>query len=298
MRYLIFLSATFLVLLVAESLSADQADDKAQILEAVKSYVAAYNNRDAKALAAHWSAHGVYQNPLTGTEVSGREAIEREFAAVLKESEGAKLEAEVFSVEFLSPSVAVEQGIARIKSEDSDSDFSEYSAIHVKSGDNWLLDRVTENEIQLEPSHYEHLKSLEWLIGSWVDEDPEVRVETNCEWAKNQNFLTRTFVVEIVGETNLSGVQIIGWDASTGKIRSWAFDSDGGFVEGTWINKGDRWIVESSAVLPDGRTASSINIMKKIDDNTLAWQITGRDVDGELLPNLPEIKITRNQTTK
>jgi uncharacterized protein (TIGR02246 family) len=269
--------------------------DEAAIRANVAAYVEAYNRQDAAALADLWSDHGIYQNPLSGTEVSGREAIEQEFAVVLKEFKDAKLDVSITSIDFVSPSVAVEQGTAHVVSADSSPEITEYSAVHVKQGDKWLLDRVIEKENVTTVSHYEQLKPLEWLIGSWVDEDDEARVEGTCQWAKNQNFITRSFTVELPGQPELTGVQFIGWDASKGKIRSWAFDSDGGFTEGNWTNKDDRWIVESAAVLPDGRKSSSVNIMKLLDDSTVSWQITGRDVDGEILPNLPEVKITRGK---
>jgi len=268
-------------------------DDEAAIRANIAAYVEAYNRQDASALAALWSDHGIYQNPITGTEVSGREALEQEFAAVLGELKDEKLSVTVNSIDFVSPSVAVEQGTAQVVGADSLPELTEYSAVHIKQGDKWLLDRVTEKETVEVPSHYEQLKPLSWLIGTWVDEDESARVESTCQWAKNQNFLTRTFTIELPNEPGLSGVQVIGWDGSQGKIRSWAFDSDGGFAEGSWTHKEDRWIVETAAVLPDGRKASSINIMKLLDDNTVTWQITGRDVDGEILPNLPEVKITR-----
>lgn len=293
MKQFVYLWAVFWACMISEPLRADRAADEAAIRESVTTYVTAFNSHDAPALAAHWSDHGIYQNPLTGTEVSGREAIKQEFATVLEELKDSKLTVSVTAIDFVSPSVAVEQGTAQVVGADSVPELTEYSAVHVKQGDKWLLDRVTE-KVRVEiPTHYEQLKPLAWLIGSWVDEDAEARVEGTCQWAKNQNFITRSFTVELAGQPELSGVQFIGWDASRGKIRSWTFDSDGGFADGTWTNKNDRWIVESAAVLPDGRKSSSINIMKLLDDNTLTWQITGRDVDGEILPNLPEVKITR-----
>ncbi len=281
------------MLLLVPSTRADQVADEAAIREAVTAYVTAFNARDAKALAARWSDHAVYQNPVTGEEVTGRKAIEQQFASILEELKDGKLSVNVNSIRFVSPSVAVEEGTAQVVGTNSEPEISEYSAVHVKQGDKWLLDRVTEKESITTPSHYEQLKPLEWLIGSWVDEDDEARVETTCQWAKNQNFITRSFTIDLANEPPISGVQFIGWDASLGKIRSWTFDSDGGVVDGTWSNKDGSWIVESSAVLPDGRKASSINIMKVLDDKTVSWQITGRDIDGEIQPSLPEVKITR-----
>lgn len=298
MRWSRGVATLFCAVLSAVPLWADQAADEAAIRAAVESYVKAYNVGDAQALAGHWSEQAVYQNPLSGMEVTGRDAIAEEFKAVLAETKGSQLAVEVQSIDFVSPNVAVEQGVARVTNASGEPEITEYSAVHVKQGDKWFMDRVTEQEPVTVPSHYEQLKPLAWLVGTWVDEDEQARVETTCQWTKNQNYLSRSFTIELPNEPNLSGVQIIGWDASQGKIRSWAFDSDGGFAEGSWRQKDNSWIVENAAVLPDGRKASSINVLTMLDDNTVTWQITGRDVDGEILPNLPEVKITRDPSAE
>ena len=91
-----------------------QAADEAAIRKAVESYVAAFNQGDAKALAAMWSPEAVYTNPLSGEQVVGREAIEKQFAAIFADAKGAKLEAKTDSIQFISPNVAVEQGTAKV----------------------------------------------------------------------------------------------------------------------------------------------------------------------------------------
>ncbi len=107
----------------------------------------------------------------------------------------------------------------------------------------WLLDRVTEKAKEAAPSRYEQLKPLEWMIGHWVDKDDKVDIETECQWTKNRSFITRSFTVAAEGQINLSGMQIIGWDPAAKTIRSWTFDSDGGFAEGAWTCKKDRWFI-------------------------------------------------------
>ena len=57
--------------------AADQAADEATIRKAVESYVAAFNQQDAKALAAIWSPEAVYTNPLSGEQVVGRDGRSR-----------------------------------------------------------------------------------------------------------------------------------------------------------------------------------------------------------------------------
>ena len=268
-------------------------NDEAAIRAADAAYVQAFNAQDAKALAALWSPEAVYTNPLSGEQVVGRAAIEAQFAAIFADAKGSKLEATPSSIQFLSPSVAVEHGIAKVSRPDQAPEESEYSAIFVKRDNMWLLDRVTEEEVAVVASHYEQLKELEWMIGRWVDQDDEATVATECNWTKNNNFLTRSFTVEIEGVVDMAGIQIIGWDPAIKQIRSWVFDSDGGFGQATWTKKENRWYVQQSGTLPDGGKSSSVNIITYVDDNTCTFRSVNRTVDGELLPNIEEVTIAK-----
>jgi uncharacterized protein (TIGR02246 family) len=270
-----------------------QAADQAAIRKAVESYVAAFNQGDAKALAAMWSPEAVYTNPLSGEQVVGREAIEAQFAAIFAEAKGAKLEAKTDSIQFVSPGVAVEHGTAKVIRPDQAPEESDYTAVYVKRDAQWLLDHVTEEDVLVVPSHHEQLKELEWLIGRWVDQDENATVVTECNWTRNNNFIARSFTIQIRDRLDMAGMQIIGWDPATKQIRSWVFDSDGGFGQGTWTKKGNRWYIQQSGVQPDGRKSSSVNIITYVDDNTCTLQSVNRMVDGELLPNIEEVKITK-----
>ena len=227
--------------------------DEGAIRQAVESYVAAFNKGDAKTLAAMWSPEAVYTNPISGEQVVGREAIEKQFAAIFAEAKGAKLEAKTESIKFVSPNVAVEQGTAKVIRRDQAPEESEYSAVYVKRDGQWLLDRVTEEDVPVVTSNYEKLKELEWMIGTWVDQDEQNRIETTCQWTKNQNFITRTFTMSIRDRIEMAGMQIVGWDPAAKQIRSWVFDSDGGFGEGAWKKKDKCWYVQSTGTLPDGQ---------------------------------------------
>lgn len=277
----------------ATTRAADQAADQAAIERAIKSYTAAFNARDAEALAAHWSPEAVYINPLTGSQVEGREAITKEFDAILAELKDTKLAVDVESIRFISPGVAVENGVAKLISADGQPQESSYTAIHVKRDGKWLLDRVTEEEVPVVLSHYEQLKELEWMIGDWVDADDQDRIETTCAWTRNKNFITRSFTVSVQGRIDMAGMQVIGWDAAAKQIRSWVFDSDGGVAEGRWTKKDNRWSVATTGTLPDGRKASSVSIITYVDDDQFKWQSVNRTVDGELLPNIDEVAVVR-----
>ena len=97
------------------------------------------------------------------------------------------------------------------------------------------------------------------------------------------------------GTLTCPGMQIIGWDPAAKVIRSWTFDSDGGFAEATWENKKDRWYIRNHGILADGRKATMTNVIKKIDDNSFSWQTIERTAGGEILPNIDEVVIVREQ---
>lgn len=272
---------------------ARQATDETAIRNAVTDYSAKFNAGDAKGLAALWSPDAVYTNPTTGEQVEGRAEIEKQFTAIFTQAKGAKLVAKTESVQFISPNVAVEQGTATVTRPNEAPEETEYSAVYVKRDGQWLLDRVTEQEVAAKPSHYEHLKPLEFLIGSWVDEDDAATVVTECSWTRNNNFITRSFTIEIGDAVDMAGLQIIGWDAAAKQIRSWVFDSDGGFAQATWTKKGERWYVQQTGVLPDGRKSSALNIITPVDEKTITLQSTNRIVDGELQPNTPVVTIAK-----
>jgi uncharacterized protein (TIGR02246 family) len=278
---------------VINASAAVQTAEEAAIRKAIESYIDAFNRQDAKALASLWSPEAVYINPLSGVQVTGREEIEKQFASIFADEEGAKLEATTESIRFISPGVAVEEGSAKLLSAGPEPVQSQYTAIYVKRGDQWLLDRVTEEDTVEPISHYEQLKSLEWLVGNWTDQDDQAKVVTECNWTRNNNFLVRSFTVQVNDRIDMAGLQIIGWDPAAKQIRSWVFDSDGGFGQGTWTQKGDRWYVKQNGVLADGRASSEINIITKLDDSTCTLQSINRTVDGELLPNVNEVKVAK-----
>jgi uncharacterized protein (TIGR02246 family) len=279
---------------------ADQADDDAAIRKNAEAYVDAYNKRDAKAVAALWSPDAVYMDPSTGEAAVGREEIESAFTEILSELRDGKLEVEVESVEFVSPNVAIENGIARVVQPDAEPIETNYTAVNVKRDGKWLLDRISEEETPEPPgpppSSYEHLKDLEWMVGSWIDRDESATVQTDCDWTKNQNYLNRSFAVVVGDQVDMAGMQMIGWDPKAKQIRSWIFDSDGGYSEGKWTRKGDRWLIQQSGTLPDGSTTSSVNIITRVDDNSFTWQSVNRQINGDILPNVDEVLVVRKPT--
>jgi uncharacterized protein (TIGR02246 family) len=271
----------------------DQSEDETAIRKMARSYVEAFNKHDAKALADYWSPDAVYLDRTTGEEVVGRSAIAEQFTALFQDQPEVKLEVTVESVQFISPNVALERGTTRFLDPNEEPEEIAYTAVDVKRDGKWLLDRVTDQSKETPPSHYEQLKALEWMVGEWMCDSDEAEVELDCNWTKNQNFLTRAFEISVGDDITASGVQIIGWDSKAKTIRSWTFDANGTFSEGTWEQIGGRWFIRNRGMLPDGRDATMVNIMKQMDADSFTWQTIERTAGDELLPNIDEIQLIR-----
>jgi len=278
-----------------------QKTEKAAIRQAIQAYVAAFNARDADKLASLWSPEGVYISRLEGadsqgSQISGRAALTAEFTAQFAESADVRLNVATESIEFISPNVALERGTATLIRPDGPAAGTDYRVVYVKRDGQWLIDRVTEEETPVIHSHYDQLKALEWLVGDWEDRGGAITIKTECHWTRNKNFMTRSFTVVVGDQVDLSGLQVVGWDPAEKVIRSWLFDSDGGFATGVWEQQGQRWTVHTTATLNDGRKGSSTNIFRPIDENSFGWQKINRLVDGEILPNIDEVIIVRSSS--
>lgn len=294
MNRLLLLLTAIAVHLGSTTLFAEDAELTA-IRQAVASYIEAFNRQDADAIAEHWSENGVYLDRTSGQRVSGRENLRKAFAAVFADEDREVITVQVESIRLLSETVAVEEGTARTSREGQPPSDTAYTAIHIKQDGRWLLDSIRETVLPPIASNYEHLKELEWMIGTWIDADEQSTVRTVCEWTKNRNFITRSFSVSIQDRIDLEGTQVIGWDAANQRIRSWMFDSDGGFGQADWARDGDRWIVTTQRTLPTGQRGTAVTVMTYVDDQTMRWKSVSREIDGELLPNIEEVTIKKVQ---
>lgn len=292
-RLLVFslLLAPALALSAAEKKSGEDAE-VAAIRAAIDSYVAAYNKGDAKAVAAHWSEDGHWISP-TGERAEGVAAIRSQLEEVFAKSKDVRIEVLQPSIRLVTPDVALEEGRVRVIRRGETTSESTYVAIHVKKDGKWKLDSVRETELPEEVLPNTLLRELAWLTGSWRDASSKSKADTVIAWTKNKAFLTYSFRVSSPDMDDLEGTQVIGWDPTTETIRSWMFDSDGGFGEGVWTQKDNQWIVKFRQVLPDGRVASATNIYTIIDANTFTWKSIGRKVGDEFLPNVQPIKMVR-----
>lgn len=265
------------------------------IKEATNAYEKAFNQKDAKGIGALWAEDAQFVVPEAGEVIEGRSTIEAKYAEYFKKNPDSKIEIKIEAITFPSGDEAVESGTTTIKKNGEIFKQTAFKAYYELHDGKWLIGELREVRFSSPPEASPHLKELAWFVGNWVDQDEDVNITSEFQWDKYKNFLTHKFTVITEGSFDLEGKEIIGWDPIKEKIRSWLFDSEGTFGEGTWRKQGDSWVVETSQVLMDGRRASSINIYTPVDKDKYTWQSTGRAVGGEILPDIEPVTVVRKK---
>ena len=272
---------------------ASHPEDEQAIRDAAAKYAEAYNRADVDALAASYTKDATYDEG-EGPVITGRDEIRKVLAASLAENKGSKMSIDIKSIRF-TKSRAIEIGVATITPPKGEPDAVPYRAIHAKQPDGkWLMTSVGPDVTAEGSTSAGPLDELSWLLGTWRDTEEDLDCTSTCTWDRNRRFMMRTFVINEEGRSALEVTEVIGWDAADRVIRSWVFDSDGGFGQNTWTRRGDEWIISAKGTLPDGGRASAVNIIKRVDNNTYTWSSINRDVDGSMLPDVEEVKMVRS----
>ena len=126
----------------------------------------------------------------------------------------------------------------------------------------------------------DRFSDLDWMIGEWVAEGPHATAEASCAWGPGKSYILRQVTVTPKGAEPISATQWIGWDPIHERIRSFVFDSHGGYGDGIWEKEGDAWVVTATGVLPDGRHTKVTNLYSQIDENTALWESVDEEIDG------------------
>jgi uncharacterized protein (TIGR02246 family) len=287
------------VVLISPAIAADPtekttAPEVTAITNQAAEYVKAYNAGDAKALAQYFTDDAEYTDE-NGELTQGRSDIEQLLTDTFAENKGATLDVQVDSVRPLDSNLYEEKGTTTVTSSGGDKQSSSYTAIHVKKDGQWPISRLFEFPAA-DPTPGQQLSQLAWMVGTWKDKGGSTSVETKADWARGNNFLTRTFKVSQGDDVLAEGWQIIGWDPIENRIRSWIFDSDGGYGQGVWTRDGNRWLVKETRVSADGSQSSAEQTLTYVDPDHCTYESANRTLNGDLQPNIDKIQIDRVKT--
>ena len=270
----------------AEPKVADRQADREAIRAMMKEFVAAFQKGDAAAAAAFMTAEAELI-PDEGDGIKGRDAIQKAYAAHFAKGVKPKVSVEIESLRFTSRDTAIEDGQMTVTREGESPETHRYHILYVREDGKWLLSLIKEW-----PPESTDLDDLDWLIGSWTAKRADAEINTTYEWFGNKAFIKANVTVR-EKDKSFTAMQLIGLDPNTGDLRTWTFEHDGGFGEGTCSRDGRRWVFENVATLTDGSVVEAMNILVPVDHDTITWQPINLTINGEQFGNLPPMKVTR-----
>lgn len=194
-----------------------------------------------------------------GTMYVGKEEIGALLAGFFDRYPGARLSVNVETIRMLGDGLAMEEGTRSISvgGEAVAETTLRYLAVFSRIDGAWKISSIRDFPENVPARPADFLQPLAWLAGDWINEGSDARVDIHFGWSPDGNYLLGEYTVEAEGQPRQTTSQRIGWDPLRQQIRSWTFDSDGGFSEAFWAAAGDSWLIKSSAVLPDGQPASA-----------------------------------------
>jgi uncharacterized protein (TIGR02246 family) len=276
---------------------ADRRADEKELRKTGAAFSQAFNKGDLDALVSFWTEDAAFIRE-SGKTYKGREAIRSLLKASLAENKGNKQSIKATSIHFIKPDVVNAEGVVTLTTPDGETDTGRYASIWVKQGGKWLISSMrdlpdaTDDD---QPEAVNRLKQLAWLVGEWEDKDGKGRVTMSVRWGPNQTFLIQRFTIKQADGKEIQTTQRIGWDPQEEQIRSWLFDSSGGFAGGYWTRRGNSWEEESEGVLAEGQATTAVNTWKFVDDNTAEWTSKEREADEVPLQDLRVTFVRKNK---
>lgn len=270
------------------SVGADREADRKAIVESSQAFAKAFKKGDAKAVAEQWTEQGEYSDDR-GTQLRGRAAIEKAFAAHFKSKPDAAVETLIEAIRFPAKDLAIEEGILRRGSDGPELPSSSfYRVVHVRENGGWRIAISREWG-----TGQDRLEDLAWLVGTWKGAVKDKEMSLTFTWDKTKPFMTGSFVTKTKDKLVASGNLKIGFDATKGLLRSWHFDEAGGHGQSLWLRDGNRWVMDSIGANVDGAPTGSINVLTRLGKDEIAWRSIDRVVGGRPLPDTLPIKLTR-----
>jgi uncharacterized protein (TIGR02246 family) len=274
------------------------ANDDEAVRAAAEAYSRAFNAEDTAAIADAWTADGNYVNE-EGEANRGRDAIAKKYAAFFAQNNGVTMQMAIANLKLLNPTTAMTDGTITLQSAVAGTPLvSRFSDVYVKQGEKWLLENV--RTIPARPTIAQaRLKDLDGLVGEWSAKRDEAVVRVSWQWILERKFMQRTYEITEQNRLIASGVHVIGWDAGSGQIKSWTFDSMGSSGSALWTRtRTGGWNIVSEGELPDGTPTSGIEILFPAGRDAVSWQAVGQYLGDLRVPDTKEVLLKRVEAKK
>ncbi len=272
------------------------ADEKA-IREAGAAYRAAFAKGDVEAVAAFWTKNADLVDQA-GHAFKVQAVLER---ARKTAEEGGNIpppirKSETHSIRFVTPDVALEDGTFEREIAADGSHQGRYTAVWVKRDGKWLLDGERESPVRAE-AVADPLPDLAWMVGEWTASGTPDSADMSCTWGPGKTYLLRQITLKPKTGTPVTATQWIGWDPVHEQLRSFLFDSRGGFNEGIWTNEEDAWVVHTKGITREGGRSTATMLYSRVDENNWTIESLEDEIDGQPGPEI-NLRVTRKKAAR
>jgi uncharacterized protein (TIGR02246 family) len=265
-----------------------QPDKEKEIRTFLESVTASFNKHDAKAVGTLFLPEGELVDE-DGNVLKTREAIETHYSDIFKTKPESRLKVEDKTIRLIGDSLAMYDGLAEVKPSAQETvRRTRFAAVLIKQGNQWQIASIRDLE-DLENNSgliWESMAELGFLVGEWLEEGGNFRIQTDCQWSDDKMSLIQKFKISGTGIKELSGTQRIGWDPATQKIKSWTHDTQGGYAEALWTKSGASWFVKSNGTNSDGDATSMTSVYQAAGNGRIDIYFRDRIIGDEVLPDV------------
>ncbi len=264
------------------------------LADSFRTLVEAYNQKKPEQLVTFFTDDAVLID-AEGNVTKGKPAITERFTASLSQPETYQLAVGLDQVRPITADVMQVTGNAKFTRANEPELVQPFVVLLVKKG-TWQIAEIRDLPApeMTPPPPSAGLAELQWMVGEWVDENPAGKTTSSVVWGDNRAFLIRSYKIDIAERPVTGGVMIIGYDANTNQIRSWAFDGTGGRAEGAWTRTGDQqWIIKTHGVTGDGQATSATQYVNVVSPDVVKTGSFDQIVGDAIATDLVEILMVR-----
>ena len=288
-------AALVLALSTPSGLCAEESSPEIAGLEkAASDFVAAYNKKDAAAVAQLFTENAELTDLRAEDITSGRAEIKARYEAIFAAPDAPQVAVEVASVRLVGAGLAIEDGTVHYTppGDDPAPRSINYTAVLQKNAaGTWQI--ASTRDLGDATDAAGQLAGLAaQLKGDWTCTRDGLRLDIAFGWDDSGKFVSGEMLATTADAEPLSTTIRIGWDAAKKTITWWTFDDGGGFSKGEWTPTDDGWLIRTEGTTADGEVTSANQTLTFDGKDAFNW--TGRDrlVDGEKLPDV-EMRVAR-----
>lgn len=274
----------------AQQSKAPEESAEASIKKAAEGYGAALKSGDIKQAATFWAADAEFTDS-EGNVLRGRDEIAKRLTESLDDLKTGKSVIHIQTFRVLTPDVVTTDGAIEFTPAEGAMESDKFSAVWMRKDGRWVIASARDLPESDDDIGARSVNTLKWLQGNWSAEQGESKITLSVKPELDGKFHLMRYEIKSAKDA-MTIVQLVGWDPIDAAVRSWTFDSKGGYGEGVWNRQDSSWINETLGVLPTGQITSALNHVEVQDPDTFLWHATNREVEGQPIPD-NQIKFSR-----